>query len=333
MKNKCQFKVGDRVVVVRDGNEDRSGYKDNNTNSKVGDVLTVVSIRNSPSTLSGFWLETKENGNLFICPSLCKPFTIEVGKRYVRRDGKISGVMQKTEHLTRVRDSDSEYYFECNGHGKVYSWTESPEDLMKEYTEPNIEQMKKTVEVSEDFVKQAYESACPTWKEKIEKEFPSLFNEKELTKGKWYRNALDGIFLFDGTFSINYGDKRPNGHGTNCNDWFDGDDGIGWSMIGIKEATNKEVIYALRKEAERRFGNDWKNAKIKKCLFHKDNALTNNGCFMVSESTEQLWNRNGNIFNNGKWAEPIKEEPIKEVTLEEVAKLIGVSVDKLRIKD
>lgn len=38
--------------------------------------------------------------------------------------------------------------------------------------------MSKKVEVSVDFVKLAHTSACSDWKRKIEKEFPSLFEEK-----------------------------------------------------------------------------------------------------------------------------------------------------------
>jgi len=38
--------------------------------------------------------------------------------------------------------------------------------------------MSKKVEVSVDFVIQAHKAACQNWKQKIEKEFPSLFEEK-----------------------------------------------------------------------------------------------------------------------------------------------------------
>ena len=42
----------------------------------------------------------------------------------------------------------------------------------------------KTVEVSVDFIKEAHQSACANWKQRIEKELPDLFNKLEV--GKWY---------------------------------------------------------------------------------------------------------------------------------------------------
>lgn len=365
MKNKCQFKVGDRVVVVRDRfSLSDYGNSGNNTKATVGDVLTVSGFQETTIFKDDCWVLTEEH-DYGIISALLKPFTIEAGKRYVRRDGTISGIIDLNYNSNYSMDwvfQDGHRTYRENGTWD-YDGLESPRDLMKEYiepeshgewasrmlndirTQPKTEQMKKTVEVSEDFVKQAHESACSTWKEKIEKEFPSLFNGKELTKGKWYKNALDGIFLFDGTFSISSGDKRPNGYGTNCNEWFDGDDGIGWSIIGIKEATKQQVFDALKKEAERRgFKEGEKCLSLAGRLDGTTLSVGGNTClhgdicgghFFLEDG--MFWVRcndyNALIFQDGKWAEVIKEEPIKEVTLEEVAKMLGVAIDKLRIKD
>jgi hypothetical protein len=56
-------------------------------------------------------------------------------------------------------------------------------------------------EVSEEFLKEAYEAACDSWKEKMRKEFPDVFNH---------------YFEFGETFKLGvYGGGRPLfiGHG------------------------------------------------------------------------------------------------------------------------
>jgi hypothetical protein len=66
---------------------------------------------------------------------------IEAGKRYVRRDGKISGVMAENKSSTTHKFeevSGLRYAYMKSGH--LYSSkSEEPQDLIREYTEPTAE--------------------------------------------------------------------------------------------------------------------------------------------------------------------------------------------------
>lgn len=69
--------------------------------------------------------------------------------------------------------------------------------------------------------------------------------------------------------------------------------------------TYKEVKQALENECIKRFGENWGDSKIEKCMY---GGVSNMGNFCISISVvyNQIWNKNGCIFNNGKWAEPLK---------------------------
>jgi len=64
-----------------------------------------------------------------------KPLQLEVGKRYVRRDGKISGVVVACKHdeYTFKDTATNEKYLP---NGRYWDECEEPEDLITEYTEP-----------------------------------------------------------------------------------------------------------------------------------------------------------------------------------------------------
>lgn len=65
----------------------------------------------------------------------------------------------------RVSIDGNEYVFSSDGCRKA-----TKEEIINHFMGPT-----KTVQVSEDFVRQAHAEACQEWKQKIEKEFPSLF--------------------------------------------------------------------------------------------------------------------------------------------------------------
>lgn len=76
--------------------------------------------------------------------------------------------------------------------------------------------------------------------------------------------------------------------------------------------TDKEVEEALKREAVKRFGKDWENAKIEECSFNGRNGNMNSSVFSVAIGKNSdgwmAWNKNGCILYKGKWAEPLEEE-------------------------
>lgn len=138
----------------------------------------------------------------------------------------------------------------------------------------------------------------------------SFFEPVKLEVGKWYRNGDWGIGRVVGCVTaLNEDDNRCFA-------------GYGWGSMGIwgenkdtrffgstnwQPATYEEVKELLRKEAIKRFGEDWENAKIEKDA-HGHYYGINSGTFAVvlSPYSRMIWNSNGVIFYNGKWAEPLK---------------------------
>lgn len=70
---------------------------------------------------------------------------------------------------------------------------------------------------------------------------------------------------------------------------------------GLEEATPEEWQEAMTNELIRRYGEDWKNVKLKKCLWHLYSS--NNGDCGLTFSETEIWNRNGCIFKDGIFAE------------------------------
>jgi hypothetical protein len=262
---------------------------------------------------------------------------LEIGKRYVRRDGKITGALRVSSVAF-----DSLY---CPLTGDIYRYSNgrtwynniSPFDLIEEY-KPNTNEMKEKVEVSKQFLLDGHDAACSEWKERIEKEVPDLF-EKDLKVGEWYwmdeLNSLFGtcrnLLCFQGyeqkSYGINYEDK-----------WVDDAYLFEYDNAkrNIKKATPAEVEAALEKECIRRYGEDWKNVKIEahaanRIITPKANTKTFHCIFY---NTDEIWNKNGCLFYKGKWADilPAKEqsnENIKDTVaslekqLEELKRQIG----------
>lgn len=59
--------------------------------------------------------------------------------------------------------------------------------------------------VLKDFILDAHKDACPTWKKKIEEQFPKLFVKPQFEIGKWYANMYGATWLYQGHDVPTYG--------------------------------------------------------------------------------------------------------------------------------
>jgi len=185
-----------------------------------------------------------------------------------------------------------------------------------------------TFTVSKSFVLDAHSSACPTWKSKIEKEFPSLFIKEELVLNRWYKNNdyPNLVYLTKlnrkqdpynefGTFAEGYGflfnDK---------NEW--GGDGLLFADTRkFTLATPQEVETALINEARKR---GFKEGVKIKTPVNKHEYIVNNDIFSFNEKSNILYLSGKSIFNNGNFAE-ILPQPT-ELTVAEIEAKLGYSI-------
>ena len=108
----------------------------------------------------------------------------------------------------------------------------------------------KTFTITEEQVKEAYNAACNEWKAKIKDWFPEAF-EKQLRVGRIYKypNFRGGKFMFK--FNGEFGERIT--YGFNANGKWSNELGIHEEQINdYQEATKKEWLEALKKEAKRR---------------------------------------------------------------------------------
>ena len=138
--------------------------------------------------------------------------------------------------------------------------------------------------------------------------FPDAF-KKEMEVGKWYKNhntKIDFLLNYQGQKDeqINYGFWRGK--------WGE----FYTDSLNYIEATDEEVEEALKNEVIKRFGKDWRSAKIEKCLVHG----YINGNFPIGITTNEIWNKNGCIYENGVFAEPLKS---KVITIEKAEKILS----------
>lgn len=177
----------------------------------------------------------------------------------------------------------------------------------------------KKYEVSEEFIREAFEAACETWKGKIKKEFPELF-EVEMEKNKWYRCVEMGNLVF-------YRSDEQKNYGISfaLHEW----DNKLWVHKGYTWvlATKEEIEEMLWKEAEKR--GIKKDTKIEKCL-HESPRNTNYGIFTAcyQEKKDRLWNFNGVVYDKGKWATPLNENKEIQDKIDSLQK----QLDELKLK-
>lgn len=176
--------------------------------------------------------------------------------------------------------------------------------------------MSKTYTVTEEFLQEAYKEACSEWKQKLETEFPEAFQKVEI--GKWYKeegsNLLFYVEKITSGVAIGCGFDR-------CGEWFSN---YTWKKLPLRKyvklATEEEVQNAFFNEAEKRYGKNWEEVKIKETIDIRTPPM-NMGILSVAFSltSERLWNKNGLLFKDGKWAKVLedkcseKEELLKQL--------------------
>jgi hypothetical protein len=166
-----------------------------------------------------------------------------------------------------------------------------------------------------DFIKQAHESACSDWKEKIEKEFPKLFKKDDLVVGKWYKHYSGGfnylVCSIDNITAYGFMDRKY------FKSLLFGSQRL---LEGCVPATDKEVEQSLIKEAKKRgFKEGVKfRSVIGSAFTHREGYFLKNGILY-----ENNLNIGGNtIFKDGVWATIIKETITKEQAEKELGKTI-----------
>ena len=182
----------------------------------------------------------------------------------------------------------------------------------------------KKLKVNKEFVLEAHKAACSTWKEKIEKEFPKLF-EEDFKEGDWvtvkipnfykWRDDTVRISRIDdyGYWSFNNMSYEKEEYTTNPKDVF-------------RKATKEEIERHLIKEAEKRGLTD-ENLPFIECLsgFGFKNRIGKSK-YVYELTHDKLWLCNGSeydtcIYEKGKWA-----EKIETITKKEAEKQLGKKI-------
>lgn len=173
----------------------------------------------------------------------------------------------------------------------------------------------KTHQLSEALILEMHKD--PKWTERIEKELPELF---AIQVGKWYKRSEwpygEGLWFNDGESGDKYCPHKSYGFSGRSGEF---SESCIRNLSGCIPADPKEVEHAFERELVRRYGEDWRNVKIKA---HADGDHCNNlgDCYLVIDIEDcQVFNKNGLLFDNGKWAEPLnvmtKEEAEKKFNI------------------
>lgn len=175
---------------------------------------------------------------------------------------------------------------------------------------------KQNKEFIRDYVKTAESGGqlnTEYWAKGFKEQFPKLFKDTfELKKGMWItdEDGFDVAFVVE---EIGFGLQKFTGYGDSCGVWRNGGD---WNKLYFtREATKEEVFGMLIKEAEKRglTGNKWirgLNKKVANYLFNYHTYENN-----------KLYFGDLLIFDNGKWA-----ETLKEITKEEAEKQLNCKI-------
>ncbi|UTG62444.1 hypothetical protein J2O09_05670 [Elizabethkingia anophelis] len=193
-------------------------------------------------------------------------------------------------------------------------------------------------EVTKEQILEAHADACNEWKEKLEEWFPKVFEQK-CEVGKWYwaseKAKREKTFLF-----FNNGKNTTYGFGW-VGGWNNYINHGGGRITGV-EATKVELEEVFTRELIRRYGQNWKNIKVKKCMEKQISIHTNTGIYIPVINTygiTQIWSSNGCLYKDGKWADvnvellPRLPKELVEVSKSDIAKLMNVEVSNLKIVD
>jgi len=223
--------------------------------------------------------------------------------------------------------------FKRNGCGGINEYDFSDKDLVTYhayhcvYSDGNyaeiISYKTKTYTVDETFIKEAYESACPTWKDKLKEKFPNAF-KSELEVNRWYWLILDS--KHDLIYVKSIEDFKVNYYGFFNGKWENGD----WANVNnnFKLATEQEVFEALKNEANKR-GFKEGNYKCLDLPNYTEKAIDS---YFYDEG--KLFKGKPNsanvVFDNGTWAEIIKETEVSLTDLIECYKKTN-NIDNLKV--
>lgn len=226
-------------------------------------------------------------------------------------DGKVFNILNPNRNI-HIYDDD---FWLTTKDGKDVKLTRG--DVFAE-----IISYKDTYTVSKDFILEAHESACSTWKTKIENQFPELFPkaELELNKRYWDIRKTTLVFFDNKNNSDFYGFSNGN--------WGFWSFSKGSNQDNAILATKEEVETALIAEAKKR-GFKGKNY-IKWYFDNVSFAISRPDLSSFNFENNTLFFAGGIVYKDGKWAEIISE-PI-EISLEEIAEKFGVDVSLIKIK-
>lgn len=150
--------------------------------------------------------------------------------------------------------------------------------------------------------------------------------EFKLEVGKDYIDGINSIIVIDRIDSKKHNQKGFIGTESK----FAIDIGC-WEFKYWREATKSEVREAFKKELVRRYGKDWKNIKIERCAYSKFyfedmDINTNDRNIQIEKylSGWEVWNKNGCLYYNGKWADELEEKP----KWEDFGDIMGWYIDK-----
>ncbi len=200
-------------------------------------------------------------------------------------------------HLVNINDDTDECLIQYNG----------------------VEPVSSDVMVSPEFIKEAYNDACRTWKSKLEDKFPDIVG-KPLEVGDWAK--WTGIKPTFGVIGKVYSEGCYAFKFTIDKDLSDGSDYNSLDKMYLRKVGKDEIEKLLNKEAEKRgFLKD--GAEFKSL---DDGGLTK---LIIPEGTS--WDgfsgyRDGYgnvLFNNGKWAE-VSERV--EMTLKDIESKLGYNI-------
>lgn len=189
--------------------------------------------------------------------------------------------------------------------------------------------------VSKEFILEAHNSACSTWKRKLEEKFPSVFVKDELEVWKWYKNGDAGYSnSIACVFEVSKEDKDAfSGYGFERNGKWAEDYDFGWASYNWIPATPKEVETALIAEAKKRGFEEGVN------IVDLYNGKSKNDYVLISSDDFEyekvpcgklqgkmaLRDSDGSIlFVDGKWA-TIIEQPT-EMTVAEIEAKLGCKI-------
>jgi hypothetical protein len=256
---------------------------------------------------------------------------IEEGKKYVRRDGNITGEMKgrRVDSCTlseyKFIDSMNNEVYTSDGNYFAYEFP-SGADLIKEYKPKN--KMKDTVKVKKQFLLDGHKEACQSWKERIEKEAPELFEKLEckFKISDWIVSNSGHLYcISNNAKNVNVENISFGAYGFSLDGlWVNS--AAPWSdnSSDWKKATEQEVEAALIKEAKKR--GYMEAFSIKDLSF---GGIIEVGCEKTFKpyASNDLWLNNANenvcIFREGKWAEIVEEKKPELVKGEWYKTLLG----------